>query len=284
MQNLCDVLASPPPEADVIDRIALQRVGPVAVITLSAPAQRNALTLAAWRRIGSLMSDLRMDQGVRLVLLRGAGGHFGAGADIKEFGEVRMTAADAVTYNETLARAIRAVGEHPVPVVAMIEGLAVGGGLELSSAADFRIGARSTRVGLPIGRLGVGLGLTETRSLLRLVGPAALKYIVFSGQLIDAEAAARMGILQAVHDDDRIVDETVVLAEAIVASSVPTIRAVKEVAEMAQRPVTDADTEVLVRHALEIYSGPDLAEGVAAFVAGRPASFPSTHPDQGATS
>lgn len=269
-------LAVDPAPADVVDFVGCQRSGPVAILTLARPEQHNALNLAAWQRIGALARELASDETLRAVVLRGAGGRaFGAGADIAEFPTTRMTARAALVYNESVAAALDAVAALPVPVLAMIDGLAVGGGLELSAAADLRIATTRSRFGIPIGRLGVTLGLTEARALVRLIGPAELKYLLFSGRLIDAERAAQVGLVQSLVAPERLVDEVTELLDAITAGSLPTLHAAKAVVDMTTRQLSAADTELLARIAVEVYDGPDLAEGVAAFTERRSPAFPS---------
>jgi enoyl-CoA hydratase len=247
------------------------------VLTLARPERHNVISRDGWRRIAAGASAFASDRTLRAVLVRGAGAEaFGAGADIKEFPLTRMTARDAADYNDAVSGAIGAVCAIPVPVIAVIDGLAVGGGLELSAACDLRIATARSRFGLPIGRLGVTLGLTEAAALARLIGTAELKYLIVSGRLVDAARALRTGLVQQVVDDrSALVEEVVDLVAAIVAASQPTLLAAKAVVDMTTRPLTATDTERLARIAVEVYDGPDLDEGVAAFAERRPPQFPS---------
>jgi enoyl-CoA hydratase len=272
---LNDILGADPPDDDVTDGVAVQIAGATAVVTLSRPAAHNALSLASWRRLIHVFDDLAHRDDLRAVVVKGAGGRaFAAGADIKEFPGVRIGASAAIEYNESIAAALKAVHELPVPVIAMIRGLAVGGGCELAAACDVRVADTTARFGIPIGRLGVILGHTEANALVRLIGAAELKYLLFSGGLIDAYAARQIGLLQElVEDPDQLVALTAGLIETILASSEVTIRAAKQVADMCGRGLTDHDTELLARLTVEAYDGPDLKEGVAAFEARRRPDF-----------
>ncbi|COX27533.1 enoyl-CoA hydratase [Mycobacterium tuberculosis] len=102
-----------------------------------------------------------------------------------------MSAADAAEYNESLAVCLRALTTMPIPVIAAVRGLAVGGGCELATACDVCIATDDARFGIPLGKLGVTTGFTEADTVARLIGPAALKYLLFSGELIGIEEAAR---------------------------------------------------------------------------------------------
>lgn len=283
MQNTTDVLAEltsrlgQHPAADDVEAfIGVERIGRIAILTLARPEQHNVINLAGWHRIARACATWAADPQLRLVLLRGAGSRaFGTGADIKEFRQSRMTAEHAVAYNEAVAHALTAVASLAVPVVALIDGLAVGGGLELSAAADIRIATARSRFGIPIGRLGVTLGYTEAAAITRLIGPAALKYLLISGELLDANTAYSMGFVQRVVEDGTLSDAAEKIAANVLRSSVPTMLAGKAVADMTTRPLTAADTELLARITVEVYSGADLAEGVDAFLEGRSPVFPS---------
>lgn len=286
MQNTADVLAQlsgrlgqDPAVGDVEAYIGVERVGRIGILTLARPDQHNVINLAGWHRIAETATTWAADDEVRLVLIRGAGQRaFGTGADIKEFRDVRMTAPHAVEYNEAVAHALSAVAALTIPVVALIDGLAVGGGLELSAAADIRIATARSRFGLPIGRLGVTLGYTEAAALTRLIGPAALKYLLITGEFLDASTAFSIGLVQRVVEPEELVEVALKVAGNVLQSSLPTLLAGKAVADMTMRPLTAADTELLARITVEVYAGPDLAEGVSAFLDGRPPVFPSQAP------
>ena len=276
LAELRQVLSEDPPPETVINHVGLQRVGPCAVITLARPEQHNALSLASWRQMSAFAEDVATDPQLRVVLLRGAGGEaFGAGADIAEFPKKRMTARTAVIYNEAVTRALTTLAGITIPVIALIDGLAVGGGLEVASACDLRIATDRSRFGIPIGRLGVALGMVEGTALSRLMGPAELKYLLYTGRLIDADRALRIGLIQGLVSPDSLIDETIDLVASIASASLPTIQAAKAVADMTTRPATARDTEKLAQILVEIYEGCDLAEGVAAFLERRAPEFPS---------
>ncbi|WCR91568.1 enoyl-CoA hydratase-related protein [Mycobacterium tuberculosis variant bovis] len=263
-----------PPAEGVVDRVALQRHRNVALITLSHPQAQNALNLASWRRLKRLLDDLAGESGLRAVVLRGAGDKaFAAGADIKEFPNTRMSAADAAEYNESLAVCLRALTTMPIPVIAAVRGLAVGGGCELATACDACIATDDARFGIPLGKLGVTTGFTEADTVARLIGPAALKYLLFSGELIGIEEAARWGLVQKVVAPQDLAAATAKLVGQVCRQSAVTMRAAKVVANMHGRALTGADTDALIRFGVEAYEGADLREGVAAFSQGRPPKF-----------
>jgi enoyl-CoA hydratase len=272
------LLDSDPRVEDVINRVAVQRHDSVAVVTLSHPAARNALNLAGWRQLRVVFTELASDRSLRAVVLRGAGTEaFAAGADITEFPHTRMTAAQASHYNDNISSALLAVTDIPVPVIASVAGVAAGGGTELCAACDVRIASESARFGIPIGRLGVILGYTEALVAARLIGPAALKYLLFSGEFITAAEALRLGFVQTIVAEGDLSTATAQLVGQICRQSPTTMRASKAVADMVGRTLTGADADLLSRLSAEAYEGEDLKHGVAAFIAGREPVFDAAH-------
>lgn len=272
--SLRQILEADPPHVSVVDDVAHQQLGDVHVVTLARPEALNALSLAAWHRIATVFGTIGNDDQARAVVVRGAGERaFAAGADIAEFPEVRIGASASLDYSEAIGKAVRSVAGIPMPVIAMVHGLAVGGGCELAAGCDVRIAAADARFGVPIGRLGVTLGYTEADALARLIGPAALKYLLFSGRLVGADEALRLGLVQRTVPAEELVGETVALVDNVCASSEVTVRAGKLVADMTGRALDAEDTELLTRLAVEAYDGPDLPEGVAAFQEKRQPKF-----------
>jgi enoyl-CoA hydratase len=274
------LLQNDPPGQEIIDRVAVQRCGKVVVVTLSHPASRNALNLASWHRLRAVFTELASDRSVRAVVLRGAGDTaFAAGADIKEFPETRMSAAQASYYNESISSALRALTCIPVPVVAAVAGVAAGGGAELCAACDVRIAAETARFGIPIGKLGVILGYTEAQVTARLIGVAGLKYLLFTGEFVDAADALRLSFVQKVVSAADLAVETARLVVQICRQSATTMRASKAVADMTGRALTGADVDLLARLSIEAYEGADLRRGVEAFIAGHEPVFGATEVD-----
>jgi len=144
------------------DTILVQREAAVATVVLNNPEKLNALSFAMWMRLGEVMRELEADEGVRCIVLRGAGEKaFAAGADIAEFEQVRANARVAKDYGDKIEGSMRAVAECRHPTVAMIHGVCVGGGLEIASQCDLRICGASSRFGIPINKLGLVVGYGE---------------------------------------------------------------------------------------------------------------------------
>jgi enoyl-CoA hydratase/carnithine racemase len=173
--------------------------GAVARVTLDTPDKLNALGAAAWRDLRAAFAGLAARDDIHCIVLRGARGNFAAGADISEFPRERFDRDSGRRYHlDLIAPALAAIREVPQPVLAVIEGACVGGGLEIASVCDLRIAATGSRLGAPVGRLGFPLALPELAPLLRLVGPGVAAELLLAGRLLAAEEALAKGLVQRV--------------------------------------------------------------------------------------
>ena len=182
--------------------ILLQRDGAIATVTLSNPGKLNAIDIEMWRELASTFRTLSQDESLRCVLIRGEGSNFAAGADIAEFPALRNTTEQGIAYHaDIIAPALDAISNGLHPTVAAIEGVCVGGGLEIACACDLRIASPTARFGIPIRRLGFALAPTEMQSLLQLIGLAATLEILLEGRVFDAHEALQKGLLHRIADD-----------------------------------------------------------------------------------
>ena len=204
-----------------MSRILLARDGAVATVTLDNPAKLNALTVAMWQDLARVMRELSADDALRCVVLRGTGDKaFAAGADIAEFATVRSTREQGVVYHrEHVYGALAAVAECRHPVVAMIHGPCVGGGLELACQCDLRISGESGRFGGPINRRGFSIAYDELAAVLPVVGRAAALEILLEGRVWDAREAFAKGLLTRVVADVQLADEVHATVERISAGA-----------------------------------------------------------------
>ena len=191
------MIASAPvstPLSTPTDKLAVTLAGAVATVAIHNPAKRNALDLEMWSALPSVMAMLVQDERVRVVVLRGAGqGAFASGADIAEFETVRADAAGGRRYEAQNEAAFWAVARCPKPVVAMIRGFCLGGGLGLALACDLRLAERGAVFGIPASRLGVGYPPGAIGLIVAALGPAAAKDLFFTARRIDAEEGGRAG-------------------------------------------------------------------------------------------
>lgn len=182
--------------------IRIEKDDVIATVILSNPRKLNALNVAMWNALTHAFTVLSQDESLRCVIVRGDEHNFAAGADVEEFSTVRNTMAQGMRYHtETIANALQAISHCQHPTVAAIEGVCVGGGLEIACACDLRIAAPTSRFGIPINRLGFSLAPGELQYVLQLVGKAAALEILLEGRVFDAAEAKDKGLVNRVVDD-----------------------------------------------------------------------------------
>jgi len=196
------------------DEILVSRDGAIATVTINRPDRMNALNLPVWRGLTTVFMELSTDADVRAIILRGAGTKaFAPGADIEEFETLRATAQQAKDYDVIMRGALAAVKNCPQPVIAMIYGPCVGGGLELACCCDMRIAARSGKFGVPINKISVVMAYPEIAVIRAIAGPAVAAEILLEARIFDAEEALQKGLLNRVYDDEALEGEVLAAAK-----------------------------------------------------------------------
>jgi enoyl-CoA hydratase len=227
--------------------VLIERDGVIVTVSLSNPAKLNALSVAMWRELARAMKTLSAEDGLRCIVLRGAGEQaFAAGADIAEFAHVRDNVEQGKRYHRELVYgALKAVGECRHPTVAMIYGPCVGGGLEIACQCDLRIAGESGRFGVPINRLGFPIAYDELSALLPLVGRAVALEILVEGRVWNAQEAYAKGLLTRVVGDAVLKNEVRATAQRIAEGAALVARWHKEfVRRLAPRPEPLAAAEI----------------------------------------
>jgi enoyl-CoA hydratase len=228
------------------DSLLVSRDGGVATVTLNRPEKLNAMNTESWAKLRAAFEALDQDGEVRCVILTGAGGKaFCVGADISEFDKVRSTADQARAYAKRIHPAIESIAKCRHPVVAVIRGLCVGGGLELACMADMRICGEGSRFGIPVKRLGLVVAYSELKPLLHLIGPANAKQILLEGEIFGAPEALRMGLVNRVVPDARIEEEGLATARRIAEGAPLVARWHKKFADrlLDPKPLTAAEDD-----------------------------------------
>jgi enoyl-CoA hydratase len=252
------------------ENIALAKRLPVAVITIDRPKVLNALNRATLEELSSAFEEVAADAEVRVILLTGAGGKaFVAGADITELAGLDVEAGRAYARRgQELFRAIETLGK---PVIACIQGYALGGGCELAMACTLRLAAEEAKFGQPEVKLGVIAGFGGTQRLPRLVGPSAALKLLLTGAIIPAAEALRIGLVDEVLASGQLMARGEELAKEIAANAPIAIeRTLLAVDSGLDRTLEDGLAEE-ARHFGQCCGTHDKAEGTAAFLAKRPA-------------
>lgn len=255
--------------------VALEMVDDIAVVALRNARRRNALTLGMWQQLADIFEHLRTARGVSAIVVRGEGSAaFAAGADISEFSRLRHDIASATVYNEAISAALEAIAAVEAPTIAAIRGFAVGGGCELSHACDLRIAADDAQIGIPIARLGVILGPTEAKFLVRQLGAAGLKRVLLSAKLFDAQESLALRLADEIVPVETFWASVRDLLVTISRSRPVTVRTSVLVADHAAGGVPSAAfMERMLAHANLAYGSAGLAEGYSAFLEKRAADF-----------
>jgi enoyl-CoA hydratase len=240
--------------------------GPIGRLIIDNPERRNAMDLGMYASVPAAVATLLDDDGVRVVVLRGAGDKaFGAGSDISEFRQER-TGAAATRYNATEAAAAHAIESIPVPVLAAVHGACMGGGVGLALCADLRYAADDATFAVTPAKLGVGYPPDSMGRLVAAVGAPRAKELVFTAQVIGADTAARIGLVNAVVPKADL-DAHVDAVAATIATLAPlSLRAAKSAAE-------DPASDRAASDAARCYDSADFLEGIDAHLTKRAARF-----------
>lgn len=253
---------------DQSETVQTSRVGPaVALVELNRPQARNALDLATVALLGKTLRDLDADPSVRAIVLAGVEGHLSAGSDIKEMSKRGLSCLRDPLRLEGWAR-IEAV---TVPLIAAVDGLALGAGLELALIADFIVAGPSARLGLPELKLGVMPGDGGSQRLARLVGLNAAMRLILTGEIIDANEAARIGLVHPAPEGARTA--ALAMAEKIATNAPIAARMVKRAVRIGIDAPLSAGLGLEARALELLFATEDCAEGFAAFIAKRPPVF-----------
>ena len=180
-------------------KLRVERDGPIGRMVFDNPARRNAISGDMWRAIPKAMADFDADPDIRCIVLRGEGTvAFAAGADISEFETRRASEGGVKEYDGLVDAAQHAIEDSAKPVIALIHGFCIGGGVEMALACDLRYAADSSQFAIPAARLGVGYGVHGTNRLVATVGHAAAREIMFTGRRYHAQEALSIGLVNRV--------------------------------------------------------------------------------------
>ncbi|MCC6175159.1 MAG: enoyl-CoA hydratase/isomerase family protein [Chloroflexi bacterium] len=256
------------------DALLLDARGPIRTITLNRPEQRNALPPDDWLRLRDLLDEIEADRAARVIVLRGAGGRaFSSGYDIGALRELDEQGVVLSTPDDPFEVALATVISHRLPIIAMLNGFAVGGGCTLAAGCDIRIAAASARLGMPPARLGLLYSATELRPFVDLLGPARTKWLFFSGRIVPAQRALEWGLVDEVVPDDELEGYTYALAEEIAANAPLSVQGTRLILREMRDSVPEASAARIAEEIRRVNTSRDLAEGKRAFLEKRKPEF-----------
>lgn len=261
-------IQSPTPKmlAEIVNRIGW--------ITFNAPEKRNAMSLDMWLGLAEILKKMNEEESLRVVILKGAGDSaFVSGADISEFEQKRSSQKDRDTYEEAFDAAQTSLVNFPKPIVTMIRGFCIGGGLAIALNTDIRIATDNSVFGIPAAKLGLGYGFEAIKTLESIVGPSNAKDILFTARFLNTKEALRIGLVNFVADSAELEKTVVEYAERIAANAPLTIQAIKAtVREVVRDPGQDGP-EYIEKLVNNCFLSEDYKEGRIAFVEKRKPEF-----------
>jgi len=253
--------------------VLFEKVEGIATIVINRPEKRNALNKATRLELLEIMEEIRTDTNLRVAILTGAGDKaFISGSDINELKE--MTPIDMYNFTTTLAQQLYTdFGNIDIPVIAMINGLCIGGGCEIAMACDIRIAADTAKFAQPEVMIGIIPGSGATQRLPRLVGMGKAKELIYTGNMIDAKEAERIGLINRAVPPDRLKDEVWNLARNIAEKSPVIIRMAKKALNRSFESTLDMGLAYEAMAECLCFTTDDRKEGMSAFFEKRKPKF-----------
>ncbi|KPP94909.1 enoyl-CoA hydratase/isomerase family protein [Erythrobacter sp. HL-111] len=248
--------------------LRLEIDGPLANLLIDRADKRNAFDMAMWEALPGLLDEAAANRDLRLLVVRAAepGGAFCAGADIRELLANKDDADWRAANQKAINRAQYELARHPLPTLAFVEGDCIGGGCGIALACDLRLATDRARFGITPAKLGLVYPLHDVKLLTDLVGPGQARRILYTGALLDAEEALRIGLIEVMAETPDG------LIEQLLAASPHSIRETKRFVRRVLDGQAEDDADTLAIFA-EAFSGADFIEGTSAFVEKRKPEF-----------
>lgn len=260
-------MAAIDPEREVVSSRC--EAGGVALITIDRPERRNALNLEVKGRLADEVTGLVADDSVRVIVLSGSGGYFVAGTDIAEMATMTPTDHMALSTDHVF----NVLRRCPKPLIAAVEGYALGGGCELALACDMIVAGQSAKLGQPEIRVGIMPGAGGTQRLVRVIGRYRAMKMVLTGEPVSAPDALAMGLVSEVVDDGQALPRALELAHTVAGMPPLAVRAIKEVVQLGQDVPLETALALERKAFLMLFDSADQKEGMNAFLAKRKPTF-----------
>jgi len=254
------------------ERIISRKDGAIGWLVFNNPERRNAVSLDMWQAIPEVLGDFGADDAIRVVVLAGAGDKaFVSGADISQFEKLRSTAETVAHYDEIGEKAQSRLKNFDKPVIAMIRGYCIGGGLNIANLCDLRIAADDARFGIPAAKMGLGYRASSMKNLVDIVGKANALEIMITARQFSAEEARHMGLVHKVVPVAELEKTTREYCDMIGANAPLTMRSAKRIIREVSR--NDYDAAACQAWVKECFDSEDYAEGRKAFMEKRKPVF-----------
>ncbi len=251
--------------------IEFKSKGGIGYLSLNRPEVRNAISEQMIVELLDIVQDIEKDNELRVLILTGKGKAFMAGADIAEL--KKMKPMDILRWNEGIVRFAARLENLRQPVIAVINGAAMGGGLELAIACTFRIMAQSAKVGLPEVKLGIIPGAGGTQRLPRLIGISNATELILTGDIVDAEKALEWGIVNQVAADTEVIEAAEKLARRIMTNAPLAVEMAKNAIDVGKDLPLEQAVQYSQKNCVVCFSTADMQEGMSAFLEKRKPDF-----------
>jgi len=251
--------------------IRLDKKDGIGYLTLNRPEVRNAFNQEMIDELRNALRIVDRDQEIRVLIITGAGKAFQAGADIAELSV--MTPMKILRWNEGIVRINAALEKLRQPVIAAINGAAMGGGLELAISCTLRVIAESAKMAIPEVKLGIIPGTGGTQRLPRLIGKGRAAELLLTGDIIEAQDAYNMGLVNRVAPDSKVLEAAEELARKIMANAPIAVEMAKDALEIGKDLPLEHAVQYSQKNCVTCFSTEDMKEGMAAFLEKREANF-----------
>lgn len=259
------------------DKMIAEKRDGIGWMTFNNPDRRNAVSLEMWQAVGEIMEEFSNDPDVRCCVMHGAGDKaFVSGADISQFKEKRNSAEAAAEYDRISNGARQKLSGFEKPLIAMIRGYCLGGGLGVAMNADFRIATEDSQFGIPAARLGIAYTFENVRRLVDLVGPSFAKEILITARRLNAQEACQIGLINRVVPVGELDDAVRSFTDAITENAPLSMRASKLTIAEILKDKDERDPALLESLKRACFDSDDYKEGREAFMAKRKPAFTGT--------
>ena len=256
------------------DKLVARKEDAIGWIVFNQPQKHNAVSYEMWQALPVLLDLFAKDEEVRVVILKGEGEKaFISGADISQFGEKRSSTEAVLEYNAASDRAGKALQEFPKPILAMIRGYCIGGGVAVAVGCDVRIAADDTRYSVPAGKLGLGYRFPGVKRLTDLVGPSFTAEIFYTARQFNAQEALQMGLVNRVVPAAELERYTMEYANTIAGNAPLTLISIKRSLIEWHKDPAQRDLALAQKLVDECYASEDYKEGRTAFMEKRKPQF-----------
>lgn len=244
--------------------LLLEKSEDIVTITINRPEAMNALNSQFYREMNEVLDSLDIDMDVKVVVITGAGKAFVAGADIAEMHN--MSQKEGYEFSKIGQNTFSRLENFKVPVIAAINGFALGGGLELAMGCDFRIASAKAKFGQPEVNLGLIPGYGATQRLSRLIGPGDALFLITTGEMINAEEALKLRLIQKVTEPEELMNEVYRLAKLITTKGANSVQAGKRAIRRGLTGTLEDGCEIEANAFAGLFSTPEMKEGTSAFL------------------